>query len=33
MWDLTCLAATVAFFALAIAYTHACQRLRPEMRG
>jgi hypothetical protein len=27
MWDLGCLAASVAFFTIAIAYTTACQRL------
>ncbi len=28
MWDLLMITATVVFFAVAIAYTHACERLR-----
>lgn len=27
MWDVGCLAATVVFFAIAIGYTMACERL------
>ena len=27
MWDILLVAATIAFFAIAIAYTHACDRL------
>ncbi len=30
MWDLGCLAATIAFFAVAIVYTEGCERLRPR---
>lgn len=28
MWDFGCLAASVLFFAVAIGYTSACERLR-----
>lgn len=27
MWDILLIAATIAFFAITIAYTHACDRL------
>jgi hypothetical protein len=27
MWDIGLIAATAVFFAIAIAYTHACERL------
>ena len=27
MWDIGCIAASVAFFIIAIAYTSACERL------
>lgn len=29
MWDIGCLAASIAFFVLAYAYILACQRLAP----
>jgi hypothetical protein len=27
MWDILLIVVTIAFFAIAIAYTHACERL------
>ncbi len=30
MWDIGCIIASIAFYAIAIAYVEGCERLRPR---
>ena len=33
MWDIGCIAASIAFFAIAVAYVAACERLGTEEKS